>query len=128
MNTDRFKFRAWNKDKRVMVYDNEDDSKDYWDGVCSSNLGLLNALLEREVYEFMQSTGLKDKNGVLIYEGDIVEKFITTENSTIRKLYEVVFDYDGFCLKNGETYAFGFSKDGKLIKEKVIGNIYNKPE
>lgn len=34
------KFRAWNKEKNIMVYNNEDDTYGYWDGCRNSNVGL----------------------------------------------------------------------------------------
>lgn len=71
----------------------------------------------------MQYTGLKDKNGVEIYEGDVV-KARGFEPDT----YEVVFDRGGFCLKRGDD---GYYPDIKYVEDEhgeVIGNIYQNPE
>jgi uncharacterized phage protein (TIGR01671 family) len=65
------KFRAWNKEKNIMVYNNEDDTYGYWDGCRNSNVGMVNEILNSkyyEEYEFMQFTGLHDKTGKKIYE------------------------------------------------------------
>ena len=53
------KFRAWNKEKNMMCYDNEDKEADYWDGVFASILGLINHNIQADRYDFMQYTRTK---------------------------------------------------------------------
>lgn len=70
--------------------------------------------------ELMQYTGLKDKNGKEIYEGDIIEykSIYEWEKQPIKKA-EVVFEDGMFCPP-------GVIMD--LSRSEIIGNIYENPE
>lgn len=66
--------RAWNKENKIMVYDNEDNSATYWDEVFSSVVGFINFRLWYEsVYEFMLYIGIKDIYKKKVFQGDIVK-------------------------------------------------------
>lgn len=66
-----------------------------------------------------QYTGLKDKNGVEIYEGDIC-KVDNIEN------FEVIWRGIGFWFKRTDEQCFVFTPLNAWIE--VIGNIYENPE
>lgn len=71
-----------------------------------------------------QYTGHTDKNGVKIFEGDIVRYGDT--------IHEVVFEqrngtaYFGLVYSESETLPFGHYQDLRQIE--VIGNIHDNPE
>lgn len=115
---DRFKFRAWDIEEDRYASDDDIcyDTGGTWDSVYD----LLKVANQFYIYE--QCTGLKDKNGKLIYEGDIVETHdYTTEHS------QIVFDKGCYVLKSKDAAMYEHLSNHE--KEcKVIGNIHENPE
>lgn len=120
------KLRAWDKQDERMSYgeiEYFDDSINYrFDHFCTG---------ADEDVEFMQSTGLKDKNDTEIYEGDIV---ILQEGHSS---YYIVEWHDGgmwvFRYMNDKKQYYALNTildflDYSSFECKVIGNIYENPE
>lgn len=68
----------------------------------------------------LQFTGLKDKNGKEIYEGDIVIPF-SLENKMNKSV--IVYEFKEFRIK-GESLYWNWD----LRQIEIIGNIYENPE
>lgn len=132
------KFRVWNK-KTESFINYGDLMLDLKNGkVYAGDVGMPEYTIDvTKQVVLMQSTGLEDKNGVDIYEGDIVEikqqgsidKYIP--NNSVN---EIVYKDSAFCVK--ETWGIGGIEwpiiAGLYYKAseefEVLGNIYENPE
>lgn len=105
-NLDRFKFRFWLVDSKKLMY----SCGDFPNGVDD-----LFEWMDDEAI-IMQSTGLKDKNGKLIYEGDIIENFA---------FRDIVIFTEGIFTTSRSVNNQPLNIHTELL---VIGNIHENPE
>ena len=105
------KFRAWDAEAREML------------GPFASGCELAGDGFDSE-WILMQYTGLKDKNGREIYEGDILNDGGRLNNEVI---YEApCFDLNGY--DNGDYYVGGCPNFHDWDSMIVLGNIHENPE
>lgn len=127
------KYRAWYKEWKEMGRVGE--IRFDFDGSVSVVLfkgNYLDVSGPREKIILMQSTGLKDKNGKEIFEGDIVTD---GEFARIVQYHQTLgfymFDEEGnerFFSDSATLEDFG--EDAKIVSEilEIIGNVYENPE
>ncbi len=80
-------------------------------------------------HELMQYTGLKDKNGKEIYEGDIINIFLRNKNPEEERYVkaEIKYLYGGFWFLSNYHTDCNWHFYNQIERE-VIGNIYENPE
>lgn len=129
------KYRAWISEADTMTnnlkgidFENETVvfKKFYWEDGFP---------VEEEVFEveignaiIMQSTGLKDKNGKEIFEGDVVRQVRTqptTENETITGVVTMI---EGAWLIMNDCEQLASKLWSETDENEIIGNIYENPE
>lgn len=85
--------------------------------------------VDKDEVVLMQSTGLKDKNGVEIFEGDVAvmdgwrRQVVTFGTQEVEEEFGSVRIYRGFNLYLGGGYP-----NAVMSTFEVIGNIYENPE
>jgi uncharacterized phage protein (TIGR01671 family) len=116
MKNREIKFRAWNLDSEKMIL---------WDKLAS-----LRYAIENERTVMMQYTGLKDKNGKEIYEGDIIKQGDNPECWFAPRAVE----FKNGSWMGGEIRIYvdqdKYDYQGRVNQNEweVIGNIWENPE
>lgn len=123
------KFRAWdNVDKKMIQVYNlcfAAGESIYDDGHLVCMMGKDGNLYPRNRTEIMQYTGLKDKNGKEIYEGDILSNKDTYGYMVVNWSPTSA----GFCLDKKGWISSHYFKEAVDAEEcEVIGNIHENPE
>lgn len=120
------KFRKWDKDLKRMhvcgedmrdsiIFDDNNEAY-YYNEAWYYNLD------KDKAYELMQYTGLKDKNGKGIYEGDILR-----DDRGIGEVEWVQEHCAYMIFTKDPSFYYHMESDGVLKNTEIIGNIYETP-
>ena len=134
------RFRVWIKDEER--YYDESDEESYMI-VPNGNVTYTSESYEEDGVWFNdttsatndvvveQYTGLKDKNGKEIYEGDIIQEEIDFNSKMTDGVYTYVVEWDS------DTLCYGLRGNGNSIHDllwevnasvEIVGNIHENPE
>lgn len=120
---DRFKFRVWDTDiKEYLV-------GEFLVGGCGDmihNVVDCESFLNKGNYIIEQSTGLKDKNGNLIYEGDLIK---SPNNSYMLEVVRMPNGVYGCKVcKISPVWEMNLYSLINAYDVEIIGNIHEQPE
>lgn len=131
-NTDRFKFRFWDAERQLMVYNVYigqeaiivPDEINHVNPLKLLDYTAINLRLDSKFV--MQCTGLKDKSERLIYEGDIYHWFSDIKS----RKNKIVFYNGSFGNSSKISISDSFTPitQERASKMLITGNIYENPE
>jgi uncharacterized phage protein (TIGR01671 family) len=123
------KFRVWDKLRKQMIILDHMWLCSEYNSLCFSRKEFENHYdvwpinMDENIshYEIMMFTGLKDKNGKEIYEGDTVKGKLTIEDDNYDFEGCVIFEDGAYICEQADFYLNTYELE-------VIGNIYENPE
>lgn len=124
----KLKFRAWLKKEQKM--DNYIDHISWLEDELYCIGDGITYMVSAEDLVLMQSTGLRDKNGKEIFEGDIVqfEDCYTETDFLYVNTGIVEWSQGSFTITNRDSVEMGDLLDGEFLDVTIIGNVYENPE
>ena len=126
---DRFKFRVWNKEQNRFHHSFCCDITASGTLVISQGIEGKKYIVDDDNYVVQQCTGLKDKNGKLIFEGDVIKYYFDDDNEDFIVKYSekdlafITETLDGKYQNNFIDYDIIPTKEYE-----IIGNTFENKE
>ena len=151
----KIKFRAWNTEMKHMVFPSLEFGREMWPYTYKQiiksetnengdkiefvlEMVSIDHILQSTEFEVMQFTGLLDKNGKEIYEGDILcnDDYNTWEWRGVVKFSHGVFGAEWLVNVKSQSMVGSWGQkhnlrkldDDILERQVIVGNIYENPE
>ena len=116
------KYRAWDKRAKTICFPTQIDFEQ--PAIFFPNLSNEGEYIKLEDFVLMQFTGLKDKHGKEIYEGDIVETDTFIDFPCVVGWWEDELSYWLYDLEDSDMVWVNVNQDWYRDGLEVIGNIY----